>query len=110
LLTWWSRGGATQALVSGLVNDALAVLAMVGEMAFKAKHAEAVTLLALVAGQDVEPGKRPRTWQIARRVADGCRRVPYRDIERNDLWWSLRVATINLRRPWDRRGWWPGGR
>jgi hypothetical protein len=31
-------------------------------------------------------------------VADGCRRVPYRGIERNDLWWSLRVAAVNLRR------------
>ena len=24
--------------------------------------------------------------------------VPYRGIERNDLWWSLRVAAVNLRR------------
>jgi hypothetical protein len=32
-------------------------------------------------------------------VADGCRRVPYRCIERNDQWWSLRVAAVvNLRR------------
>ena len=31
-------------------------------------------------------------------VADGCRRVPYRGIERNELWWSLRVAAVNLRR------------
>jgi hypothetical protein len=31
-------------------------------------------------------------------VADGCRRVPYRSIQRNDLWWSLRVAAVNLRR------------
>jgi hypothetical protein len=31
-------------------------------------------------------------------VADGCRRVPYRGIERNDLWWSVRVAAVNLRR------------
>jgi hypothetical protein len=35
---------------------------------------------------------------IAWLVADGCRRVPYRGIQRNDLWWSLRVAAINLRR------------
>jgi hypothetical protein len=35
---------------------------------------------------------------IAWLVADGCRRVPYRGIERNDLWWSLRVAAVNLRR------------
>jgi hypothetical protein len=31
-------------------------------------------------------------------VTDGCRRVPDRGIERNDLWWSLRVAAVNLRR------------
>jgi hypothetical protein len=31
-------------------------------------------------------------------VADGCRRVPYRGIERNEAWWSLRVAAVNLRR------------
>src|SRR6266545_3665788 len=31
-------------------------------------------------------------------VADGCRRVPYRGIDRNNLWWSLRVAAVNLRR------------
>jgi Transposase DDE domain len=31
-------------------------------------------------------------------VADGCRRVPYRGIPRNELWWSLRVAAVNLRR------------
>jgi hypothetical protein len=35
---------------------------------------------------------------IAWLVADGCRRVPYRGIQRNDLWWSVRVAAINLRR------------
>ncbi len=35
---------------------------------------------------------------IAWLVADGCRRVPYRGIQRNDLWWSLRVAAVNLRR------------
>jgi hypothetical protein len=31
-------------------------------------------------------------------VADGCRRVPYRGVERNQVWWSLRVAAVNLRR------------
>jgi hypothetical protein len=35
---------------------------------------------------------------IAWLVADGCRRVPYRGIERNQLWWSVRVAAVNLRR------------
>ncbi len=35
---------------------------------------------------------------IAWLVAAGCRRVPSRGIERNQLWWSLRVAVVNLRR------------
>ncbi len=35
---------------------------------------------------------------IAWLVADGCRRVAHRGIGRNDLWWSLRVAAVNLRR------------
>jgi hypothetical protein len=31
-------------------------------------------------------------------LADGGRRVPYRGIQRNDAWWLLRVAAVNLRR------------
>jgi hypothetical protein len=65
----WDDPQAKQALVSGLVNDALAVLAAVGEVALDDEPAEAVALLALVAGQDVEPGDRPGTWRVARRVA-----------------------------------------
>ena len=63
------RPQATQALVSGLVNDALAVLEAVAEVELGAEQAEAVALLALVAGQDVEPGERPGSWRVARRVA-----------------------------------------
>jgi Transposase domain (DUF772) len=65
----WEDPEARQALVSGLVNDALAVLAAVAEVELDAERAEAVALLALVAGQDVEPGERPGSWRIARRVA-----------------------------------------
>ena len=65
----WDDPEATQALVSGLVNDALALLAAVAEVELDAEQAEAVALLALVAGQDVEPGERPGSWRIARRVA-----------------------------------------
>jgi hypothetical protein len=65
----WDDPQATQALVSGLVNDALAVLAAVDGVELDAEQAEAVALLALVAGQDVEPGERPGTWRIARKVA-----------------------------------------
>ena len=65
----WDDPQATQALVSGLVNDALAVLAAVADAELDVEQAEAVALLALVAGQDVEPGERPGSWRIARRVA-----------------------------------------
>jgi hypothetical protein len=61
----WDDPAATQALVSGLVNDALALLAAVADVDLDAEQAEAVALLALVAGQDVEPGERTGTWRIA---------------------------------------------
>jgi Transposase DDE domain len=63
----WDDPQATRALVSGLVNDAL--VAAVAEVDLDDEQAEAVALLALVAGQDVEPGRRPGSWRIARQVA-----------------------------------------
>jgi hypothetical protein len=65
----WDDARAKQALVTGLVNDALAVLEAVAEVDLDNEQAEAVALLALVAGQDVEPGQRPGSWRIARKVA-----------------------------------------
>jgi hypothetical protein len=65
----WDDLQAKQVLVSGLVNDALAVLEAVADLELEAEQAEAVALLALVAGQDVEPGRRPGSWRIARKVA-----------------------------------------
>jgi hypothetical protein len=65
----WDDPQATQALVSGLVNDALAVLEAVTGLELGGEQAEAVALLALVAGQDVEAGERPGSWRMARRVA-----------------------------------------
>jgi hypothetical protein len=65
----WDDPQATQALVSGLVNDALAMLEAVADLDLDATQAEAVALLALVAGQDVEPGQGPGSWRIARKVA-----------------------------------------
>jgi len=65
----WDDLEAKQALVSGLVTDALTVLAAVAEVDLDDEQAEAVALLALVAGQDVEPGERPGTWRIAPKVA-----------------------------------------
>ena len=70
----WDDTAARAALVDGLVRDARAVLAAVGAGAPPAEGAaaDAVGLLALVAGQDVEhvpdPGG-PGRWQIAQRVA-----------------------------------------
>ena len=72
----WDDPEAKQALVSDLVNDALAVLAaLTGEGAPERDAAEAgaLGLLALVAGQDVEPAKdsdgTDGRWRIARKVA-----------------------------------------
>jgi transposase len=50
----WDDPDAKNALVSGLVNDAVTVLAATDDLALDASQADAVGLLALVAGQDVE--------------------------------------------------------
>ena len=72
----WDDPAAKQALVSDLVNDALAVLeALTGPGAPErdAAAADALGLLALVAGQDVEPAEESDgtdgRWRIARKVA-----------------------------------------
>jgi hypothetical protein len=72
----WDDPQAKQNLVSDLVNDALAVLAeLTGEdtPAREDAAADALGLLALVAGQDVEPAEGSDgidgCWRIARRVA-----------------------------------------
>ena len=72
----WDDPQAKQDLVSDLVNDALAVLdALAGPDAPErdAAEADALGLLALVAGQDVEPAEgsdgTDGRWRIARKVA-----------------------------------------
>jgi hypothetical protein len=72
----WDDAAAKQNLVSMLVNDALAVLAeLTGPDAPEREDAaaDALGLLALVAGQDVEPAEdsdgTDGRWRIARRVA-----------------------------------------
>ncbi len=60
----WDDPDAKEALVSGLVNDAHAILNAVADVEFDAAAADAVGLLALVAGQDVEPGDEEGTWRI----------------------------------------------
>jgi IS5 family transposase len=72
----WDDEAAREELVSALVNDALALLAGLDVEAITAaggKPAEAVALLALVAGQDVEPAEdsdgTEGRWRIARKTA-----------------------------------------
>jgi IS5 family transposase len=65
----WDDPDAKNALVSGLVNDAHALLDAVDGVELDAAQTDAVGLLALVAGQDVEPGDSDGTWRIARQVA-----------------------------------------
>ena len=60
----WDDPEAKEALVSGLVNDAIAVLDTVSDVDLDDAAADAVGLLALVAGQDVEPGDDEGTWRI----------------------------------------------
>jgi IS5 family transposase len=76
----WDDQAARDTLVDGLVRDALAVLRVIegrvrGGLALPEDAEDAVGLLALVAGQDVElvpdpqnPGG-PGRWRIAQRVA-----------------------------------------
>jgi IS5 family transposase len=65
----WDDPIAKDELVSGLVNDALAILAMLEDARLEGEPIDAAGLLALVAGQDVEPGDTEGTWRIAQRVA-----------------------------------------
>jgi IS5 family transposase len=65
----WDDPVAKQALITALVNDALALVHALEGLALDGEAADAVGLLALVAGQDVEPGEESGTWRIARRVA-----------------------------------------
>ena len=60
----WDDPDAKTALVSGLVNDALEILDALDGVQLDDKAADAVGLLALVAGQDVEPGDTEGTWRI----------------------------------------------
>ncbi|MGO9190760.1 MAG: transposase [Streptosporangiaceae bacterium] len=70
----WDDPEAKDALVSALVSDANAVVAAFGDAKLDEAAASAVALLALVAGQDVEPAEgsdgRDGRWRIARKVAE----------------------------------------
>jgi len=70
----WDDPDAKDALVSGLVNDATALMNALADKEMTPETSEAVALLALVAGQDVEPADgsdgTDGRWKIARRVAE----------------------------------------
>jgi hypothetical protein len=69
----WDDPDALDGLVSALVTDALALLEAIGARALTGKAAEAAALLALVAGQDVEPAEgsdgTDGRWRISRKTA-----------------------------------------
>ncbi|MGH8974119.1 MAG: transposase [Acidimicrobiia bacterium] len=65
----WDDTEARNQLITALVTDALAVLAAVEGVELMGEAADAVGLLALVAGQDVEPGGGEGSWRIARKTA-----------------------------------------
>ncbi|WP_206507956.1 IS1182 family transposase [Streptomyces chrestomyceticus] len=69
----WNDEAARAALVDALVTDAHRVLGRLPEQNLGEKAANAVGILALVAGQDVEPADdsdgRDGRWRIARRTA-----------------------------------------
>jgi len=64
----WDDPVAKEALVTGLVNDALALLSVLKDAELGDEQSDALGLLALVAGQDVEPGEGEATWRIAQQV------------------------------------------
>jgi hypothetical protein len=70
----WDDPAAKDALVSALVNDANALIEALAGAELDQDAACAVALLALVAGQDVEPAEgsdgRDGRWRIARKVAE----------------------------------------
>jgi IS5 family transposase len=67
----WDDPVAKDLLVTGLVNDALALLDAASTTTLDTEASDALGLLALVAGQDVEPSDQPGSWRIAQRVTKG---------------------------------------
>ena len=66
----WSDPHSRSELINRLVSDGLAVLTAVEHLELDQEQTDAVGLLAVVVGQDVEPDPdREGKWRIARRVA-----------------------------------------
>jgi Transposase DDE domain/Transposase domain (DUF772) len=70
----WDDPAAKDALVSALANDANALVTALQDHDLEEQAASALALLALVAGQDVEPAEgsdgTDGRWRIARKVAE----------------------------------------
>ena len=64
----WRDRDARDQLITALVTDAHTILDALEGVTLDEGQAEAVGLLALVAGQDVEEGDTPGSWRIARRT------------------------------------------
>jgi len=108
----WDDDEALDQLITALVTDALATLDAVADLELDQAQTEAVGLLALVAGQDVEPGEGEGTWRIIPATTPGRivstvdpesrhvhkSRSVYRGVERNQQWLATRLAALNLRR------------
>jgi IS5 family transposase len=67
----WDDPDGLDQLITALVNDALVTLDAVAGVELDDTQSEAVGLLALVAGQDVEPGDTDGTWRIIPRTVPG---------------------------------------
>ena len=65
----WDDPEAKQTLVSSLVNDANRLIEATEGLELEGEQQDAVGLLALVAGQDVEPAEQEGSWRIVRGVA-----------------------------------------
>ena len=65
----WDDPADIERLISELVDDANELVWAAEDLELNQEQADAVALLALVAGQDVEPGDRPGQWRIAQRTA-----------------------------------------
>ena len=66
----WADPADIERVVSELVDDANELVWAGEELdGLNAEQTDALALLALVAGQDVEPGDRPGQWRIAKRTA-----------------------------------------
>jgi IS5 family transposase len=67
----WDDPDGLDQLITALVSDALATLDTLAGVELDQAQSEAVGLLALVAGQDVEPGDTDGTWRIVPRTMPG---------------------------------------